>query len=74
MNQPSIDEYIISLGRIRHERLYGRPRAGTLYVLSDLPPYTVGYVPGALRPVRSIQRTINEYLDGLGPREYKTPK
>jgi hypothetical protein len=61
LTQRTIDEYILSLGRIRHERLYARLRADVLYVLTDLPPSTLGYTIPA--PQRDVQRTIDGYLD-----------
>jgi hypothetical protein len=61
MTQRSIDEYILPLGRIRHEHLTGRPRNGTLYLHTDLPPSILGYVR-LERHRYAIQRTLDDYL------------
>ena len=64
MTQRTIDEYILPLGRIRHEQLSARPRPGTLYVLTDLPPGILGYTIPDREPY--VQRTIDDYRN---PRE-----
>lgn len=64
-------EYTLALGRINNEHLYARRRGPALYVLTDVPPSTLGYtLPEPERaPHRLVQRTIDDYLkDANGTR------
>ena len=58
-------EYTLALGRINNEHLYARRRGPALYVLTDVPPGTLGYtIPATDQPRRRlVQRTIDEYLN-----------
>jgi hypothetical protein len=58
-------EYTLALGRINNEHLYARRRGPALYVLTDVPPGTLGYtIPEPVHPpCRAVQRTIDEYLN-----------